>query len=658
MFAIVVITSATAFPEETSVCNLLFDQGLKLLHLRKPQASREVYEQFIQEIRPCYRNRIVVHDYYDLFFKYKLRGIHLKSGQGNQQERYRDIPYVSISCHSLEEIRNLPFSPVYCFLSPVYDSISKKDYPGKFENTSDLHTFKTPVIALGGITPDKIPACKQHGFSGAAVLGYIWEKPEEAQARFKRLITPETLSIAGFDPSSGAGITADLKTLESCGVYGLGATTAITYQNEIHYEGTQWVETDNILRQCKILFQNHRPEFIKIGLIRDIYQLKEVLAYLRSRLPEAKIIWDPILKTSSGFNFHTVSSEWLEILENLFLVTPNAAELKIIFGTDTPQELQKICRRFNCHILWKGGHNGGDLCTDRLISPHSVFSYTVHRQAYEKHGTGCILSSAITAYLALGYSLPEACNQAQLYVAGVIASNNSLLGYHFIPSLKKNLRMLASQQSLQYITAPKNGMSICEQVEAVCRGGIRWVQLRMKDCSEEDILKTGRWVKDICRYYGALFIVNDNVSVARELNADGVHLGKDDMNPLEARKILGNDKIIGTTCNTFADVQLRSEQNVDYIGLGPFRFTTTKQKLSPVLGLEGYRQIREQMEQSGIHIPVFAIGGIVTSDIPSLLECGIQGIALSGVIKDSPDLTSKSREILSEIKKHSPFSVL
>ena len=183
-------------------------------------------------------------------------------------------------------------------------------------------------------------------------------------------------------------------------------------------------------------------------------------------------------------------------------------------------------------------------------------------------------------------------------------------------------------------------------MEAVCRGGISWVQLRMKDARDEELLTEGRLVKEICKRYHALFIVNDNVKVARQLDADGVHLGKEDMNPLEARKILGPGKIIGATCNTWEDVILRAAQQVDYIGLGPFTFTITKKKLSPVLGIQGYSHILELMQQSGIYIPVFAIGGITETDIPPLLATGIQGIALSGLIKNSNDLTVKTQDIL------------
>ena len=118
------------------------------------------------------------------------------------------------------------------------------------------------------------------------------------------------------------------------------------------------------------------------------------------------------------------------------------------------------------------------------------------------------------------------------------------------------------------------------------------------------------------------------------------------MDPLEARQLLGPEKIIGATCNTWEDILLRQQQGVDYIGLGPYTFTTTKEKLSPVLGIEGYRHLLEAMRQQNIHIPVFAIGGITEKDIPELAKTGIQGIALSGLIKNSTDPCAKTKEII------------
>ena len=163
-------------------------------------------------------------------------------------------------------------------------------------------------------------------------------------------------------------------------------------------------------------------------------------------------------------------------------------------------------------------------------------------------------------------------------------------------------------------------------------GGCRWVQLRMKDASDEEVEAIAIKAKELCRQYGATFIIDDRVELVKKLKADGVHLGKNDMPISEARRILGNEFIIGGTANTFDDVKAHYLSGADYIGCGPFRFTTTKKKLSPILGFEGYRSITSQMKAEGINLPIVAIGGITIDDIPEIMQTGVTGIALSGTI--------------------------
>lgn len=648
---IIVITSPTPVKDEAAICNHLFTHGLKYLHLRKPGASAEVYERFIRQIFPVYRNRIVLHEHYELVKKYRLHGIHLKYPQANEYIYYIQQYAVSISCHRVDEIRQLPFRPAYCFLSPIFDSISKTGYRSRFGQLPDLSDIDCPVIALGGLEPDKTGLCRRAGFEGIAVLGYLWNNPDEAIERYIRLKTPFVLSIAGFDPSSGAGIGADLKTFEATGSYGLGVCSALTFQNEDTFTGVHWTAWEDIKKQCDLLLQKYNIEFLKIGLIESFEILDRLLDYLLDQDKRLKIIWDPILKASAGFSFHRYTPEDQErlkrILDRVYLITPNTDELYRLFGEGiTPDRLQIVCRDHHLNILWKGGHNAGVDATDVLFQPDRTTNFSVPRSRYTKHGTGCTLSSALLSALAQGDALATSCNKAQLYVSRFIESNNSLLGYHCIGKYTPDSKPWLGELSLQYITAPKEGMTLCEQVEAVCQGGMRWIQLRMKGASLAEMLCEGRKVKEICRRHRALFIINDRVDVARLLEADGVHLGKEDMDPWEARRILGPGKIVGATCNTWDDILLRQKQQVDYIGLGPYAFTTTKEKLSPVLGLEGYRFLLGRIQENKTSIPVFAIGGITETDIPPLMQTGIQGIALSGLIKNSPDLKRQTIKIL------------
>ena len=184
------------------------------------------------------------------------------------------------------------------------------------------------------------------------------------------------------------------------------------------------------------------------------------------------------------------------------------------------------------------------------------------------------------------------------------------------------------------------------QAEKVCKAGGRWIQARAKNQTPADWKKIIMGVGEVCKKHNAVFIVNDNVGLAKKCGADGVHLGKTDMFPSKAREFLGNGFIIGGTANTFEDVARLANEKVDYIGLGPYRFTTTKKNLSPVLGLEGYKIIIESMHKANIAIPIIAIGGILPHDIGPLLGLGVHGVALSSVITQSQDMESKTKEIL------------
>lgn len=185
---------------------------------------------------------------------------------------------------------------------------------------------------------------------------------------------------------------------------------------------------------------------------------------------------------------------------------------------------------------------------------------------------------------------------------------------------------------IQFISHFTEQHTYLDSIRLALEGGIKWVQLRMKEASEEEFLSVGTEVRRLCDQYGATFIIDDHVELVHKLKADGVHLGKNDMPIAEARNILGKDIIIGGTANTFEDIAAHYQATANYIGCGPFRFTTTKKGLSPTLGLEGYRSIMTKVKEAGINIPVVAIGGITAEDIPDIMQTGIAGIALSGAI--------------------------
>ena len=199
---------------------------------------------------------------------------------------------------------------------------------------------------------------------------------------------------------------------------------------------------------------------------------------------------------------------------------------------------------------------------------------------------------------------------------------------------------------LQFITHFTDSYSYYDSACMALEGGCRWIQLRMKDAPVSEVEQEALRLQHLCRDYGATFIIDDHVELVKKIHADGVHLGKKDMPVAEARKMLGKDFIIGGTANTFEDVKMHYEAGADYIGCGPFRFTTTKKNLSPILGLEGYRSIVSQMKEAGIHLPIVAIGGITFEDIPSIMATCVTGIALSGTILRADNPIEETRRII------------
>ena len=202
---------------------------------------------------------------------------------------------------------------------------------------------------------------------------------------------------------------------------------------------------------------------------------------------------------------------------------------------------------------------------------------------------------------------------------------------------------------VQFITHYTEQYSYLDSVRIALEGGCRWIQLRMKEASTEEIIPIAKEAKAMCHKYGATFIIDDHVELVKLIEADGVHLGKNDMPIAEARKLLGRKYIIGGTANSFEDVQKHYENGADYIGCGPFRFTTTKKNLSPVLGLEGYQRIVSQMKEAEINLPLVAIGGITRDDLPSLMQTGITGIALSGSILRAESPIQEMKTIIQTI---------
>ncbi|UXP31484.1 thiamine phosphate synthase [Reichenbachiella agarivorans] len=199
---------------------------------------------------------------------------------------------------------------------------------------------------------------------------------------------------------------------------------------------------------------------------------------------------------------------------------------------------------------------------------------------------------------------------------------------------------------LHYISQETDGKSHVQNIEEACKAGVDWVQLRIKNKTDDEILEIATLAKEVCKKYKAKLIINDHVHIAKKVKANGVHLGLTDMHPKEAREILGDRPIIGATANTWEDVERLAMEQIDYIGLGPFRETDTKSNLSPVLGLKGISAILNQMIIHDIFMPIIAIGGIQTEDVFDLQLSGCHGVAIASLI----NYADNKKETVNDIK--------
>ncbi len=190
--------------------------------------------------------------------------------------------------------------------------------------------------------------------------------------------------------------------------------------------------------------------------------------------------------------------------------------------------------------------------------------------------------------------------------------------------------------------------------EQACMGGVDWIQLRLKDITYEDYKKAALEVQAVCKKYDATFIINDNIKLALDINADGVHLGQEDPMPqADLDAMLGRGGIIGITTNSIDDFLHLQGKPVSYVGLGPYRYTETKKKLSPILGIGGYMKLFAEIEEKGLTPPpIVGIGGITEHDVQELLSTGLHGIAVSGAIANATDVTEASKRLTQAVQNN------
>lgn len=625
--------------EALSIAHLL-RLGVGRVHIRKPEATEAELEALLSALPSELRRRCVLSHHIELVARWGLGGVHLSvSNWSRLQARPRSLltpdQLVGVSCHSIEELERLPFRPDYAYVSPVAPSISKPGYGSDSPWTAEVRRglskrYPFPLVALGGVGEENAQTFLDEGFAGVALLGYFAGRSlHELTERVALLCTPKLLLCGGIDPTAEAGLTADMQHATRLGVQAYSIATALTSQDAVSFTCLIEVPDDMLVESVRALRRQSPPTIAKVGLLASLRQLHLLAHEIRQLFPACRIVWDPILRTSSGADLLPDASReaLLEAAQSVDVLLPNSYECRQLFGDVLPQDW---AQRTSTTVICKSATSTEESITDRAyLSDGRVIESSIPQYGEDRHGTGCLYATTLCASLARGLDYAEALCAAQR------ATMHYRLGY--APDQTKRCHLLGRRMFVTHATTTAETLL---QTDLVLRHGLADViELRMKEVSWETFLATAHETLALCRGYGVPLLINDRVDIALITGADGVHLGQGDMSPVEARHLLGAHALIGLTCNTATDLASARTLPIDYVGIGPFRFTTTKQKLASILGLEGYRAL----QLHSYPLPAYAIGSVRSADIPDLYALGLYGVAMSSSLIHAARTTQDDR---------------
>ena len=372
---LMVITRPDFFEGESEAIRMLLDEGLEFLHIRKPGSTPEQVEQLLKQIPGKYYNRIVLHEHVDLALRYELRGFHVN------RRTTEHVPYykweVSTSVHSLEELKKKKGSYEYLFLSPVFDSISKTGYhsaftPGQLRQAREHFVLDYGIIALGGVTADRVGMLRMLGFGGVAVLGDVWDhfgQPDFLE-HFRQLLRatntpPVVLTVAGSDSSGGAGIQADIKTLSGLSAYAASVITAVTAQNTLGVQDVFPVPAPVVRQQLESVLVDLPVAAIKIGMVPNA-SVAQTLAEVLSAYPHLPVVCDPVMVSTSGRSLmepETIRAMEESVFPRCTLLTPNLPEASLLLGhsIDDVEAMKEACEKNGVELITASVSNSSEV---------------------------------------------------------------------------------------------------------------------------------------------------------------------------------------------------------------------------------------------------------------------------------------------------------
>jgi hydroxymethylpyrimidine kinase/phosphomethylpyrimidine kinase/thiamine-phosphate diphosphorylase len=462
---------------------------------------------------------------------------------------------------------------------------------------------------------------------------------------------PAVLTIAGSDPSGGAGLQADLRVFAALGVVGCSVVTALTVQTGRGVRTVSPVAAELLRAQIEALLDDVPFAAAKIGMLGGAAQVEAVAAALERR-PHGALVLDPVLASTGGVPL--LDAEGRAALLACLLpladvVTPNTIEAEVLTGQARPEEAaRRLLARGARAVLIKGGHRDGPPIDRLYQSDGTVRSFDGPRlDTPHTHGTGCALSAAMAAHLARGAGLGDAIAAAKADLTAalrrpvMVGAGRGYPGFGFGGRThEERLRLL---RGLYVLTDSelRPERAATEIVDAALAGGARIVQLRDKRLATPELVQLARHLAARARAAEALFIVNDRVDMALAADADGVHLGPDDLPPADARRLLGPDAIVGVSVSSVEEAR-DVAPFASYLGIGAIFGSTTKLDAGPPVGVARIAEIRAAYPR---HRTV-AIGGIDASNIAEVAASGVDAAAVVSAVVCAPDMRAAATELV------------
>jgi hydroxymethylpyrimidine kinase/phosphomethylpyrimidine kinase/thiamine-phosphate diphosphorylase len=469
------------------------------------------------------------------------------------------------------------------------------------------------------------------------------------------------LTIAGSDPSGGAGIQADLRTLTALGVDGLSVITAITAQSSLGVFDVYPVAPNQFTSQLNRILDDTKPDAVKIGMLGSAKQVEALIEVLQRR-PQQNIVLDPVLASTGGVPLLDPAGRYLllsSLLSHCSVVTPNIEEACLLTGeaVNDNQSIRRAGEKLLSlgakAVLIKGGHLQGpptDWLFQRQGSPIAFSGRRV--ESLHAHGAGCLLSASIAAFLASGKSLPDAVFAAKSVVCAAFDHPVVIGKGRGFPDAAWMTRTATLYQAHKdklallkglYVVTDRQlqaGRSHVEVAEASIAGGARIIQLRDKSLPDTELIAQAKRMSKLAHSHGVLFIVNDRVDVALAADADGVHLGPEDIAPVDARRLLGESKLVGVSTGT-VDEAHAAAPFASYFGVGAIFGSATKTDAGAPITVRTVTAIKSAYP----NIPIVAIGGINAGNIQSVVAAGADSAAVVSAVVSASNITDAVRKL-------------